>query len=277
MKIFSGFVIMLGAVGATYGQSTSTNSWTSSASTSTSTAIATMSMPSMPMPSATSTASGGGMNMPTNYPPAPPRTIGYLLYPGFAALDVFGPIEFINILSTFHNVTLSLITTGADLTPVSTKSASHSMAGSAGGMPGMTMSTLDAVGESVVPTHTLANAPKLDILIVPGGMGARTQVNNTQLLDFLKTRVPELEYFLTVCTGAAIAAKAGVLDGKKATGTKFSWAFITSQSDKVQWVPRARWVEDGKTWTSSGVTAGKHFLSFASASSVSSCTIQQWT
>ncbi|KAJ3275983.1 hypothetical protein HK104_003797 [Borealophlyctis nickersoniae] len=110
-------------------------------------------------------------------------------------------------------------------------------------------------GESIVPTHTFANTPKLDILIVPGGMGTRTQANNTALTNFIRDRMGEVEYLLTVCTGSALAARSGVLDGKKATGTKFSWKWITQQSDKVQWVPQARWVEDGKILSSSGVTA----------------------
>ncbi|KAI8819421.1 DJ-1/PfpI family protein [Fimicolochytrium jonesii] len=180
------------------------------------------------------------------------RSFGMLLYPGFTALDVFGPLEWLNMLSTSHNITLSLISTtnSTNLTGISSL---------AQGTP-MSMSLTGAVGETILPTHTLLTAPKLDILIVPGGLGTRSEVNNTDISAFINARYPELEYLLSVCTGAALLAKSGVLDGRRATGTKFSWKFITGQSDKVEWVPRARWVEDGNVLTSSGVTAGMDMM-----------------
>ena len=61
---------------------------------------------------------------------------------------------------------------------------------------------------------------------------------------------------MSVCTGSAILAKAGVLDGRKATSNKQFFEFARIQSDKVTWVEEARWVEDGPVATSSGVSAG---------------------
>ena len=60
----------------------------------------------------------------------------------------------------------------------------------------------------------------------------------------------------SVCTGSALLAKAGVLDGLRATSNKLAFAWAASQSQKVQWQQQARWVEDGKVFTSSGVSAG---------------------
>lgn len=59
-----------------------------------------------------------------------------------------------------------------------------------------------------------------------------------------------------MCTGAGIAARAGVLDGWRATTNKLAWAETVALRREVRWVHRARWVEDGNVWTSSGISAG---------------------
>lgn len=101
-------------------------------------------------------------------------------------------------------------------------------------------------GESIVPTHTFDNAPELDVLIVPGGLGTRALSPQLDpLIAFIKERFPTLKYFITVCTGAGLAARAGVLDGKFATTNKKAWAETTALGPKVRWVAQARWVQDG--------------------------------
>ena len=61
---------------------------------------------------------------------------------------------------------------------------------------------------------------------------------------------------MSVCSGSALLAKAGLLDGRRATSNKMFFQLARSQSDRVQWVTAARWVEDGPFATSSGVSAG---------------------
>ena len=60
----------------------------------------------------------------------------------------------------------------------------------------------------------------------------------------------------SVCTGSALLASAGLLENMKATTNKEAFAWTTSYGDKVNWQREARWVEDGKFFTSSGVSAG---------------------
>ena len=64
------------------------------------------------------------------------------------------------------------------------------------------------------------------------------------------------EYVTSVCTGSALLAKAGILDGIRATTNKMAFEWASAQSSKVIWEKQARWVEDGKFFTSSGVSAG---------------------
>lgn len=115
----------------------------------------------------------------------------------------------------------------------------------------------NAIGQSVVPTHTFATAPDLDVLLVPGGLGSRgSPPEVTAAVEFIRDVYPHLKYLITVCTGSGLATRAGVLDGKRATTNKMAWREITALGPRVDWVARARWVQDGKVWSSSGVSAG---------------------
>jgi len=65
---------------------------------------------------------------------------------------------------------------------------------------------------------------------------------------------------MSVCTGSWLLAKAGLLDGRRATSNNIYFNMATQQSDQVEWIPKARWVEDGPFSTASGVSAGMDIL-----------------
>ena len=119
--------------------------------------------------------------------------------------------------------------------------------------PGLVRS---AQGPRVQADHGLDDCPPLDLLLIPGGIGTRAQVDNGRLIEWLRTRAEQLEVAMTVCTGTALLAQAGLLDGRRATTNKMFFAWPESTWPAVRWVREARWVEDGKFWTSSGVSAG---------------------
>src|SRR5213083_674285 len=75
-------------------------------------------------------------------------------------------------------------------------------------------------------------------------------------LDLLARRAAEAEIVTSVCTGAALLARAGLLDGRRATTNKAFFQWVADQGPRVTWVKVARWVDDGKFVTSSGVSAG---------------------
>jgi transcriptional regulator GlxA family with amidase domain len=111
-------------------------------------------------------------------------------------------------------------------------------------------------GLSTIAHHGFAEAPQFDVLLVPGGEGTRREIGNPALLNFLIRQAGTAGWITSVCTGAALLAKAGLLDGRRATTNKAAFAWVVSQSDKVAWQSQARWVVDGNVMTSSGVSAG---------------------
>ncbi|KAG9235854.1 ThiJ/PfpI family protein [Amylocarpus encephaloides] len=180
---------------------------------------------------------------PTNNQLAPTR-FGLLLFPSITAIDAFGPLEFLALHSMGHYLNLSVIAQTLD--PVSSKPRAMNAAGS-------------SFGTTLVPTHTFANPPALDVLIIPGGIGTRAP-DLDPAIAYVKATYPSLQYLITVCTGAGIAARAGVLDGKFATTNKRAWAETTGLRKEVKWVGKARWIADGNVWTASGVAAGMDLM-----------------
>lgn len=111
-----------------------------------------------------------------------------------------------------------------------------------------------AKGLSVNPHFSFSDCPPLDYLLIPGGLGTRTEVNNQVLLEFVSTQAKTCKAVLSVCTGAFILHAAGLLAGKKATTHWGSLERLRALGDVE--VVEERFVQDGNVWTSAGVSAG---------------------
>lgn len=159
------------------------------------------------------------------------RIVGALLFGGFELLDVFGPLEAWGMLAAAGG--WRIVTTAESAGPVSS-----------------------AQGPRAVADHSLEDCPRLDVMLVPGGIGTRSGVENGALLDWLRRQGAQAQVVSSVCTGSALLARAGLLDGRRATSNKAAFAWVETQGPAVQWVREARWVEDGPLVTSSGVSAG---------------------
>ncbi len=160
------------------------------------------------------------------------KVIGTLLFEGFELLDVFGPLEAWGIHAQAAGG-LTIVTTAENAGAVKS-----------------------AQGPRAIADCALADCPRIDVLLVPGGIGTRRAVGNGAMLDWLRRRADEAEIVSSVCTGAALLARAGLLDGRRATSNKFAFSWVVEQGPQVHWVRQARWVEDGKFATSAGVSAG---------------------
>jgi transcriptional regulator GlxA family with amidase domain len=132
----------------------------------------------------------------------------------------------------------------------------HMLAEQAGLVPSSAGAYPASIAPKVQADIALADAPPLDIIMVPGGFGTLQQLQNATLLQWLRERAPTTRFMTSVCSGSAILAKAGLLDQRRATSNKQLFSFIAAQGPEVEWVKSARWVEDGAIITSSGVSAG---------------------
>ena len=95
-----------------------------------------------------------------------------------------------------------------------------------------------------------------DVLLIPGGIGTRKEMANPQFLAELKRLAEASRIVATVCTGSFLLARTGLLDGRKATSNKRVFQLVKSNAPKVQSIEKARWVEEDRYFTSSGVALG---------------------
>jgi transcriptional regulator GlxA family with amidase domain len=107
----------------------------------------------------------------------------------------------------------------------------------------------------VVPDHTIADAPPLDVLVIPGGLGTRREADNAVLLDWIKQAAAACTWVTSVCTGSMLLEAAGVIDGRNVTT---HWAMIETFREKksVTVLDSRRYVRDGNVVTAAGVSAG---------------------
>ncbi|KAI0482582.1 DJ-1/PfpI family protein [Xylariaceae sp. FL0804] len=184
-----------------------------------------------------------------------PVTYGLVLFRAFDPVDVMEVVDVLQYLGQMHRVELELI--HVNMSAVTTRPQ-------AGGMVPLGSETWPAV----LPTHTLANASAAhDVLVVPGGLGIRSP-DCDSTLEWIAGAARRAKTVVTVCTGSAFAARAGIMDGRRATTNKKSWP--VQYGPNTTWVPDARWVVDDSRappiWSSSGVTAGLDMmLSFVEA------------
>ena len=111
-------------------------------------------------------------------------------------------------------------------------------------------------GMKVLPDYDLDGCPPVDVLVVPGGWGTRKEMNNERLLGWIAGRSGQVETLTSVCTGALLLGKAGLLEGKRATTHWRSLDWMQDLFPKTTVEKRLHFVEDGSLFTSAGISAG---------------------
>ena len=150
-----------------------------------------------------------------------------VLFHGFETLDVFGPVEMLGASGEFQ---------------IAFYSQEGGIVKSHQGVP--------------VETQPLDNVSAPEALLVPGGMGVYDMLENASFIERLAELAKQAKYVLSVCNGAFLYAKAGVLDGRRATTYKARMDRAEELFPAVNWEHSARWTVDGNLYVSSGVSAG---------------------
>lgn len=160
---------------------------------------------------------------------------GILLFPQAEELDFAGPWEMLTLWSKVAGGPENCLLVAETKSPV-----------------------ICSKGMSVNPHVSFEDCPKLDYLLVPGGIGARTQVNNKALVSFVESQARNCKAVFSVCTGVFILHAAGLLAGKKATTHWVALDRLRALGD-VQ-VVEQRYIRDGNVWTSAGISAGMDLM-----------------
>lgn len=158
------------------------------------------------------------------------RHVGIVLFPVFEELDAVGPLEVFGTLSELD----------ADWRVLT-------VAQSGGVVTG-------AHGLRVTADHSFEDCPPLEVVLVPGGFGTRQEMNNPRMLEYLRHTARTASYVTSVCTGALVLHRAGLLVGKKVT-THWGAIDLLRGLGEVE-VMKERYVQDGNIITAAGVSAG---------------------
>ncbi len=159
------------------------------------------------------------------------KTAGILLFPEMEELDFVGPLEVLGSFAKYVDKEWQVVTVAQSTEPV-----------------------LASKGLRVVPDHSFESCPPIDVLIVPGGLGTRKEVDNKPLIGFVQRAGGQASWVTSVCTGAFILSRAGFLRGKRATT---HWAALQDlRAEPEVEVVEERFVRDGNVITAAGVSAG---------------------
>lgn len=111
-------------------------------------------------------------------------------------------------------------------------------------------------GLTIVPHYSIADMPKPDILLIPGGRGTRVLLHEPNIIDWIAAQHNEVERLLSVCTGSLLLGKAGVLNNAPATTHHLSFDTLREIDPSITVVEDQRYVDNGKVVTSGGISAG---------------------
>ncbi|WP_028399408.1 DJ-1/PfpI family protein [Ectobacillus panaciterrae] len=164
------------------------------------------------------------------------RIVGILLFNEVEVLDFAGPFEVFSLTTEPHSDNKPFL--------VKTVSQSGEMIKARNGL-------------MVKPDYSFSDAPMFDILIVPGGYGAEEiEIHNSIVIDWIKHQAKKVEILASVCTGAFLLAKGGLLNNKKATTHWMDLDRLEKEFPFIKVQRNAKFVDEGNIITSGGISAG---------------------
>jgi transcriptional regulator GlxA family with amidase domain len=162
------------------------------------------------------------------------RTVGILIFDDVEVLDFCGPFEVFSVAGRRHCRELFRAVTVAETrAPVRGRG-----------------------GLSINPEHSLSECPPLDIVVVPGGYGTRREVNNTAMIEWIRNRAEHAEALLSICTGALLVGRAGLLDGRDSTTHQGALDLLRETVPATRVHADRRVVDNGRVIVAAGISAG---------------------
>ncbi|MGE5127377.1 MAG: DJ-1/PfpI family protein [Betaproteobacteria bacterium] len=168
-------------------------------------------------------------------------SVGILIFDGVAALDVAGPLEVLS-RARLEPGAESRRSEDEALFDVFTVARSKEPVTATGGLV-------------LLPRHDFADAPAIDILLVPGGFGTRPLLQDASVVEWIRRTAASARRTASVCTGALLLARAGLLDGRRATTHWGAFGLLATLGHGIRVDREARFVDDG-VLTSAGPASG---------------------
>lgn len=169
------------------------------------------------------------------------RNVGIFIFHNVEVLDFAGPYEVFSRTRTEEG-TQSRLTEDSAPFNVFTVAESERALKAVGGL-------------SLSPDYAFDNAPAIDLLVIPGGMGTRPLVEHQAVIDWIARTAASASLVTSVCTGSLLLAKAGLLDGRRATTHWGALDLLATLGDNITVERECRYMDDGVV-TSAGVSAG---------------------
>jgi transcriptional regulator GlxA family with amidase domain len=162
------------------------------------------------------------------------KRVSLLLFDEAEVLDVAGPYEVFSIAGRRHGLDpFQVALVAADSGPVTLRN-----------------------GFRVLPHFIFATAPPAEILVVPGGHGTRREIHNPRMIEWLGQAARKAELVLSVCTGALLLGKAGLLDGLDATTHHLAMDLLREIAPRARVREGERFLDNGRVVVAAGVSAG---------------------
>ena len=163
-----------------------------------------------------------------------PREVQVLIFDDVEVLDFAGPFEVFNVTG---------LRSGSAPFHVQTVGLSKAAIRARGGL-------------QVLPSLSIDAASRCDVLVLPGGFGTRREMHNAMLLEWIRRQAESAEAVLSVCTGALLLARAGLLTDLDATTHHVAFDELAQASPSTNVLRGKRIVDNGRIFTSAGISAG---------------------
>lgn len=162
------------------------------------------------------------------------NNVGLFLFDDVELLDFAGPYEVFSVTSELSDYSLFRVFSVSE--------------------DGETVRTVN--GLKVVPDFAFDNHPEIDILIIPGGVGTKKEMEKSAIVEWIRWNHDRAKMTVSICSGARILARMGLLDGLEVTTHHEVFDDIHRIAPSVRLKPSARFIDSGRILTAGGISAG---------------------